>query len=686
MLQTTYTITELFENNGWEFVSVDGDENAKSVTKTLTEERYTDAAKTKVNPKWNNSHTFTNRFTELVVKKVVIGDQNTEFSFKAVATLSGFEPGEQVSYGYIDEADNHAFKTITIGSDGGATILFDAFTLKGKENEEDYVLVLPREDGNHKVSIKITEADSRGYVATWQLDSASGNPLVSRRNVNPDGSTGDIPMNADRKVVTFTNTSIIGTAKLKAVKYLDGRAYQADDDQFTFMLTGEHNAPMPVKYDKKDDTAAAKEFLPDNVTRNAELTDDAVRAEVQFGILKYSIADLEEVQLAYSKATEAQKAAVTRWTKGEDSWAAGDTGIPADAIGIVHEKTFTYKVMENPLDNSSTGDTQPITNDEAIGEIRVYVLWNPNSNGGKGAILISGEDASLRYDAENDLFVDNKDQSGDFRAMVDLENVFFTNLYKSTATWTPEAIKVLIGRPLERDQFKFMLKGVASEASDGWVKTNPPMPEGTTEGKEAQNNLQDVEVATADPKGTNNVKGPVSWKDITFTNEWLKKEIQRNDENITDAIKAKVLTWEWKDGDKTYVYGAIPAEAIANIDGTEVTYAAATDTQRKAAKGASLETLWQYGGKYYIEPGTYLKTVTDNTDPVNPVTTTTETDNEELIPDNAKGTYYETERELTYKMWEDASSPKEGYAYDSHQSKDTAYIIKIKIQEKQTAP
>lgn len=727
-LQTTYTITEPVEANGWELVSVDGDESAVSASKKITQERYLENGT--VNPQWNYSHTFTNRFTELVVNKVRLGgDKNDEFNFTATATITGYRPNAEITYGLMQEDESFAFKKTKTDAQGNATIALDDFTLKGNHSEnegaDDIVLVLPK-----GASVVISEKPAEGFITQWRLDDGAVKTTGSR------GETDAIAMDKDQQRVTFYNMSIMGTAGIDFTKYLDGRSY-IEGDEFTFMLTAEDGTPMPVKFN-----TSTGEFEPEATTADADIesAEDTVSANAGFKTLKYTLADLDPVTVTYKDATPAQRDAVLSWSAYDEipttevdtpeHWTYGDAEysteqkaidaaiadgvseteaaaavvhhpttyktekVPSeDSTGIVYEKTFIYTIEENPRD-AAAGDSTAVTNDSRRPQVKLYVMADPNAKNAAGetvgAIYISAADAdgdgsafvtnakdadaTLNYrqidEAGTMAWVDNDGNQQEFGPKVIAEEVYFTNEYDAQATWTPDIVKVLNGRPLERDQFKFTIKANGALDEDGNAETvaqvkvqtekDFPVPgNGSAESVEAKR--QDVEKAAAgaETKGTNDLIGPVTFDPTVFTNEDLKKVVSYS--AATNEQKLKVIYWESADG--TVMYGPIPddAQATVNVDGqtNTVSYASATDAQRKAAKGTTSASLWTKDGKTYI-------------------------DNAELIPGDAKGTYYMASRTFIYKVWETGNGVTEsdpGYAFDDAKAEATAKTIEVTVEE-----
>ncbi len=221
--QTGYTVTKITESNGWEVTSADGDENAASIKKKVTQERY--LSNGSENPDWDNGHIFVNRLTELVVKKVVDGiETDKEFKFTGMAKITGLEANEEFSYGYMQEAQDQGFKTAVANESGEASISLDAFNLQDQEDEEDIVIVLPK-----GAKVVITETPEFDYETTWSVDGATEAAVT-------DGATDEIEIDADKKVLTITNTyKATGNWYPLAYKILDGRPLERD--QFEFVLT-----------------------------------------------------------------------------------------------------------------------------------------------------------------------------------------------------------------------------------------------------------------------------------------------------------------------------------------------------------------------------------------------------------------------------------------------------------------
>lgn len=958
-LQTTYTITEPVEANGWELADIktgDSDspdypletitgtnkvshriikEKTVTVTRAATQADVDEGRATTTgelitviepNPdyKGDYDHVFTNRFTELLVKKVHTGgDKDKLFDFTATATLTGLPPLEEFSYGYMDENDNRICKTGIADARGTAVVAFDPFALKGEhadnEGEYDIVLIVPK-----GAQVVITEEPVQNYTTTWQVDDGAAD------SVDEEGSTTPISVNDDKMTVTFTNMNILGTFGINTTKFLDGRSFDNAQDKFTFMITAEDGTPMPVKADSN--TGA---LSPDEVVRPADIeaADGKVKAHVDFGTIAYTLEDLNARTVTYKDANDIEKKVIRYWTiedltsteevmynsqpvfyePGVEITPSSALFIPVDASGFVYQKdpnlpwptelegiyaddqlfakpagapdntyylanldgtdtpltqditysrtfdmtneddrndfeddaivpadkrdaatgeildnTFTYQIMENPQD-SDNGDGRAITNDQRVAEVAVYVLWDPNADNGEGkpkgriyasaaredaenpdsAFITNANDAnaSLYYSSTSDThYADIDGNPVDFGPMVTTESVFFTNKYDAKNTWTPDVVKTLNGRPLERDQFSFKLKAVGiDDDSDGTVDTNipdavVPMPAGNVpaeeqgqavyskddttyyyveatesepaklvpaDGGEAIENpnldeytrvmdttevdslLQDVEQdAQASYKGTNDLYGPVDFGKISYTNNDLKKEVTYADAK-TDGVAEKVISWTVESDEGKVVYGPIPDDAVAEVvvdgkDAVTVTYAEASDAQRKAAQGTTEKSLW----KSADGTTTYIAT---STGPVQEDQSGEEgqgsqggeggqggsdgqgsqegeggqgsqegegsegsqegqggqegeggegsqdgSDGQEgqvgyfaadgttfvELPADAKGTYYMDKRTFVYKMWEVEGEDDYGVTtYDEHNSEANAYEIHVTVEE-----
>ncbi len=537
-----------------------------------------------------------------------------------------------------------------------------------------------------------------------------------------------------------TNTLYrVGLVGLTVDKTIKGRQYQNTDD-FVFVLTGKNNTPMPVDTPIELDDSTTSETAKSEVVKHLSvaaqnMTADTVRGTVDFGVIAYTLADLDKKEVAYEVATNAEKKAVRYWTltkqvqrKNENDEPLYDDGqgnetTDADdgegndytpimdtvttvydmkraadktafenlsdadkkkAKGNIYSKEFKYQITENPQD-SAAGDSEKIKNDSDVEEIKVFVLFDAVNN----KMLASSKDFKAtgeqdpKFETGVDITVEDYDPEEDVNDRIKpkmyLEKVYFENVYDGKTKWTPEATKILKNRPLERDQFRFILKGDKTLDESGNAETGIaiPMPENADQGK-ANSISQDVVKAEtgATNKGTNDLVGPVKFGDIEYTNDDLKAEVKYGDVK-NKAIAKKVSVWETSD----YRYGPIPdgaknSKAIV-IDGVtfaanSLTYAEATDAQRKAAMGTTENSLWKYENKTCID---YV-----STDPA--VTTPTVT-----IPDEAKGTYYMAKRTFVYKMWEDTSYKYDGdktnYGvkdFDAHKDEASAYEIKVLVK------
>ena len=373
----------------------------------------------------------------------------------------------------------------------------------------------------------------------------------------------------------------------------------------------------------------------------------------------------EKTVVKYSEATVEQKAQADERSESGSLWRSKDgkikyttAAIPIDAVNTIYENTFTYKIMENPQSKNDK-DHESIENDKSVKEIKVYVLWDP-SEGKIYASAAKNQDNKYVTSA-SDITVAPGSYSSDMKGVKDLEDVYFTNKYTSKGTWTPDALKILKGRPLERDDFRFKIRAADTKNGSDVVvrKEDTPMP-GKTKGGTKDAKGQDVKVAgEGEAKGTNNVNGPVSFGEIEYTHEDLAQKVVYNAAPTEDqktqypgirraesAEQKQSVTWEWTEGSgssaKTYVYGLIPddaqAEVTVNGDTKTVSFGEATDAQRKAAEGTTKDTKWTKDNKYYIG----IKY--NNTGKIN---------NDNLIANGAVGTVYLKERTFTYEIYED---------------------------------
>lgn len=211
--QTTYTIEEGLglqkNNNGWEFVSATAwDEgqskqipgNSRKVEGTIGVERVfqtTDtthnAGDTNPDYKGQYDHVYKNRFTELILNKVVTkGDKTETFAFKAEVTVSAEQAKKGFSYGWMDENDKQVFKTFQKETaTGEETVTID--NIPALSHGKDVVLVVP-----YGAKVKITETNE-GYNASWKFFDKDG---VQRDEGNKN--SGEFQY-TQRNRVTFYN-------------------------------------------------------------------------------------------------------------------------------------------------------------------------------------------------------------------------------------------------------------------------------------------------------------------------------------------------------------------------------------------------------------------------------------------------------------------------------------------------
>lgn len=162
--RTSYEIKEVIDadnsdtvNNAFLLTAVDKEEGERTASGKVTSQKSDDD---KYNAEY--AHTFTNELTEIVVDKTVVkGDKNKDFSFTATMKANGLEPGSNISWGTMDEANNHDFELLDV-NDSGEVEAEKTFTLK---HGEDIVLVVPK-----GASVEIVESDAPTYNTTVTID------------------------------------------------------------------------------------------------------------------------------------------------------------------------------------------------------------------------------------------------------------------------------------------------------------------------------------------------------------------------------------------------------------------------------------------------------------------------------------------------------------------------------------
>lgn len=573
----------------------------------------------------------------------------------------------------------------------------------------------------------------------------------------------------------YNTHTVTGTIGLNVVKHLEGRDY-IGSDKYSFVLTAEDGTPMPLGLDSgaqvpsvpSATTGVSTVSAYDGATEpDASLPTGTVRLTADFDTIVITQDDLAATEVTYGAEdlTEAEKASVRFWTVGTGAdeatydmnnsddvrdFNALSTADKNSAKGTVYKNSFTYFISEQPTDtivDDANLETRPVTNDTSTQKVVVNALYNQVNS----KILVSSVDTD-----EDDEFTTGQDAtitsdhstSDKIPVMVEMNPVYFTNVYDSEGTWTPEANKILTNRPLERDQFDFALTAskavdedtvVDNDTPEGWMSYTPMLHARNASGdllyyaadgtpatlaaggietkpvKVTSDNattIQDVEnkdakgediLNTTDPSvgdiqqdvlkddqaaatGANDLYGPVSFDQITFTKEDLKKRVSYG--NASADQKLKVISWVSADG--TILYGPIPGDAVAiiGVDGADpepVTYANATDAQREAAQGYTERSQWTwtdtegiYGeaNKSYrviatdIENGAvgYYEVLSFDRDTGNPVKSFVELDGTVL------GTYYEDERIFTYYVWEKAPDDAEDTAGNSYADAIAAFL------------
>ena len=244
---TTYTISEPVEANGWELVSIKDKDGNDSVSKTITTKKADEDEYDK-----NYEHTITNRFTEVLVNKVVEeGSKTREFNFTATITVTG-DANSEFTYGWLNETDSE-FKKDTIDDTGEKTVTVE-FKLKHKE---DIALVVPL---NAKVSI---EEEQGRYDVEYSVDGGE------RVATNP---TEDITIDTDKKEVNIYNN----TDTLTLIKHwedsdnVDG--FRPDDIVGTITYQDENGEEVTIKtsenggWEKDGNTWTFSMEAPANIT------------------------------------------------------------------------------------------------------------------------------------------------------------------------------------------------------------------------------------------------------------------------------------------------------------------------------------------------------------------------------------------------------------------------------------
>ena len=254
----TYTVSEPISDedgkelnlNGWEFVQLDGTEQYdpadpnKKTPETLKVRSVT--RKVLTEDVSYHTHTFTNRFTEVIVDKEVndapTGEKDKEFSFKAMVdvNLGTDRGGQSFSYGTMQQAESDVFKMETTNADGKASVEIE-FTLKA---DEDIALVVPQGS-----KVVVTEKAEKNYITK-----VSGEyPTKEEAKASKIELAADECKNMPQPKLHFKNIYIPPVEKQLGVeKILKGRAWR-DSDKFDMAILSLDNAPLPDHATVKDD-------------------------------------------------------------------------------------------------------------------------------------------------------------------------------------------------------------------------------------------------------------------------------------------------------------------------------------------------------------------------------------------------------------------------------------------------
>lgn len=256
--QTSYKITEKVTANGWEFVDAtqwdDTSNNqvsnagaSRTVEGIINVERtiWDDVNKVrKDNPNYKGQydHVFSNRFTELLVKKEVVdGDTSKEFSFEATVKVSGLTEGDEFSYGWMDKKAGNKHEFAIMEAQSPEEIVTIDFTLKGGE---DIALVVPL---NSEVTIEETSPGEQWKIPKWKLDTAAA---------KEGAKTAAIAVGKDMKEVTFINTMEAELHITKAWdddKYHQGEAAGLNADNNQYQRPNKVNVNITAKNEKGKD-------------------------------------------------------------------------------------------------------------------------------------------------------------------------------------------------------------------------------------------------------------------------------------------------------------------------------------------------------------------------------------------------------------------------------------------------
>ncbi len=270
--QTTYTITEIFQVNGWELVSVDRDTSKTSASKTITT-KTSDAGHEN-----DYTHVFKNRFTEIVVDKTVksTSEDSTEFNFTAEIKVTGLKPKTDFSYGWMNGTKKEFFTAET--DDSGEKTLTIDFKLK---DGEDIDIVVPQGS-----TVKVKEDyDNRNSIT--EVSRNNGSEKKAKEIEEADVKNNPITR------LHFTN-KIIDPVELKipVAKILSGRPWKADDKFAAGLTLVTNDAPMPDNAATIGSGEKVAEVVIDNKGKPVKDGDKVIGYEAEFLPITYKIDDI----------------------------------------------------------------------------------------------------------------------------------------------------------------------------------------------------------------------------------------------------------------------------------------------------------------------------------------------------------------------------------------------------------
>ena len=311
-LHTTYTVTEPVEANGWELVKIeDGDTggpgNSTGANRSVTREIKTDSIA-------DYTHTFTNRFTELITDKTIRvktgeeTDTKKVFEFTAEITVNGLEEGEEFTYGWVQEAENQKFYKSE--ADSSSETVSMSFKLR---HGEDIALVVPQ-----GANVSVTEAES-SYLSSTRTDNSSGQGTETE--IGTRAAEASNVSNSDKYELHFFNQLVtpVGYDKIRVEKVIQDHAWMSGysfemalipmgylDNNDKVVPTDVHT-PLPAKTQEYDTGKYSPKFVQKKHGQEiSDLPEDQVGYWAMFDEISFTNDDMVILEEGKWKQTESK--------------------------------------------------------------------------------------------------------------------------------------------------------------------------------------------------------------------------------------------------------------------------------------------------------------------------------------------------------------------------------------------